>query len=141
MASIQAGSHYELLSLELAKWLEREGANSWWNVDGDPLLTGRMTFPCPADELATELRKINRPLLVQAPKGDTEASGQLIDASKISPLVTRFAGNLQSAGPLPEWANDRFFYLCWKGSPHEWLLAEDSVTAKQYRDEAGSKAT
>ncbi|HLN27361.1 MAG TPA: hypothetical protein VK395_06430 [Gemmataceae bacterium] len=140
MPSIQDGPHYEIQSSELAGWLEQQGVDLWWNVDGDPLLTGRLTFPCPADELSAELRKLNRALLVQAPKGDPEAKGQSIDASKVSGMVARFAGNLTSAGPLPEWANDRLFYLCWKGSPHEWLLAEDSVTAKQFREEVLPKA-
>lgn len=140
MESIQAGRHYEIPSPELAKWLEEQGADSWWNVDGDPLLTGRLTFPSPADELALELRKINRPLLVQAPSSDPEARGQPIDASKVGPLVARLAGNLHISGPLPEWANDRIFYLCWRGAPHEWLLAEDSVTAKQFREEASPRA-
>lgn len=141
MGSIEAGRYYEIPSPELAKWLEEQGADSWWNVDGDPLLTGRLTYPSPADELALELRKINRPLLVQAPCSDPEARGQSIDVSKVGPLVTHFADNLHSTGPLPDWAKDRFLYLCWKGSPHEWLLAEDSLTAKQFREELAPKAT
>ncbi len=141
MSTIASGPHYELHSSELAAWLEQQGVDIWWNVDGDPLLTGRLDFPCPADELAAELRTINRPLLVQAPKGDASARGQSIKASELGALATRFLGNLHAAGPLPEWANDRFFYLCWKGSPHEWLLAEDGVTTKEYRDEAAAKAT
>lgn len=139
MSSIQAGPHYEIPSAELATWLELQGIDLWWNVDGDPLLTGRLSFPCPGDELAKELREINRPLLAQAAKGDADAKAQVIDAGKISQLVSRFAGNLRSTGPLPQWANDRFLYMCWKGSPHEWLLAEDSVTTKQFREPATSK--
>ena len=69
MSSIQEGPHYEIQSSELAAWLEQQGVDLWWNVDGDPLLTGRLTFPCPADELSAELRKLNRALLVQAPEG------------------------------------------------------------------------
>jgi hypothetical protein len=26
---------------------------------------------------------------------------------------------------------DRLLYLCWKGTPNEWLLTEDSETAKE----------
>jgi hypothetical protein len=141
MPTIQEGRHYELPSTELARWLEHQAPDSWWNVDGDPLLTGRLPFPCPADELVPELRKINRPLLVQARAGDFEAKGQTIDATELSRLVARFAGNLQSSAPLPEWANDRFFYLCWKGARHEWLLAEDSVSAREFREGVSPKAT
>lgn len=141
MESIPAGRHYEVPSPELAKWLETQGAEHWWNVDGDPLLTGRLAFPCPADELASELRNVDRPLLIQAPSDDLEAKGQSIDESKIGALVDRFAANLQISGPLPKWATDRLLYLCWKGSPIEWLLSEDSVTANQFRVEAAPKVS
>ena len=114
MESIQTGRHYEILSSELAKWLEERAPDSWWNVDGDPLLTGRLSIPCPTDELAAELRKINRPMLVAA-KDDPGAKGQTIDASKVGAL-TRYAGNLNTPGPVASWVNDRLFDLSWKGS-------------------------
>ena len=131
MATILNGPHYEISSSELAIWLEKEAAGSWWNVDGDPLLTGRLSFPCPADELANELQAIGRPLLIQAIRGDADAEGQSLKADQVSRTVSRFQSNLHTTGRLPDWANDRLFYCCWKGSPHEWLLTEDSVTAKQ----------
>jgi hypothetical protein len=138
MESIQTGRHFEIASSELAKWLEERAPDSWWNVDGDPLLTGRLSIPCPTDELASELREINRPMLVLA-KDDPDAKGQVIDASKLGPL-TRFAGNLNAPGSLPSWVNDRFFDLCWKGSPRVWLLIEDSESARQFLEEAVPKA-
>ena len=139
MESIQSGRHYEILSSELAKWLEERAPDSWWNVDGDPLLTGRLSIPCPTDELASELRKINRPMLVAA-KDDPDAKGQAIDATKLDAL-TRLAGNPNSTGSLPLWVNDRFFDLSWKGSPQVWLLIEDSDSARQFLEEAAPKAT
>jgi hypothetical protein len=51
---IRGGPHYEVPSVELASWLEGLGPDRWWNVDGDPLLTGRLRFPCPAAGLAAE---------------------------------------------------------------------------------------
>lgn len=132
MGSIQAGPHYEVQSTELAKWLEEQASHSWWNVDGDPLLTGRVPFPCPTDELAAELRKIDRPLLIQAPQSELEANGQSIDSGKIGALVSYLKDNLHTTVTLPEWADDRFFYLSWKSLPNEWMLTEDSVTAKQF---------
>ncbi len=138
---IRAGPHYEILSPELADWLERQGAELWWTVDGDPLLTGKLTFPCPADELAAALRAINRPLLVQAKMGDEGAVGQSIEANKLDEVVGRLADTIHPIGqaqPVP-WGGDRLFYLCWKGAPHEWLLTEDSETAEQMR--AIEKAT
>jgi hypothetical protein len=136
MNSIQAGPHYEVQSSDLASWLEEQAASSWWNVDGDPLLTGQIPFPCPTDELVSELRNLDRSLLIQARKGDLEAKGQPIDVRQIDKLVDQFATNVHSNEKLPPWTSDRFFYLCWKGSPLEWMLAEDSVTAQQYREEA-----
>jgi hypothetical protein len=133
LASIPVGPHYEIPSSELAAWLEEQGKDRWWNVDGDPLLTGRLTFPCPASDLAAELRKVNRPLLVQAKKEDTEAKGQPVAKSKLDQLVGHFAENLHviREGELPPWSQDRLLYLRWQGSPQEWLLEEDSETTEQ----------
>lgn len=133
--SIQAGPHYEIPSSELALWLEQQGDDRWWNVDGDPLLTGRLPFPCPADELALELRKINRPLLVQAKQGDARAKGQVINAAELGELIAGLGENMQGSPTLPDWTRDRFLYLCWKGKHSEWLLAEDSATTQQMHDE------
>src|SRR5947207_9170352 len=110
--SLREEPHYMIASSELADWLERQGADCWWNVDGDPLLTGRLTFPCPTDELAAELRRIDRPLLLQAKKGDSQADGRRIERARLDGLVSRFYENVHTNGrEYPPWANDRFFYL------------------------------
>ncbi len=57
--------HYQIEPSKLADWLESQGTDIWWSVDGDRFLTGRISFPCPADELASLLRQVNRPLLVR----------------------------------------------------------------------------
>ena len=118
LTGIRAGPHYEIPSPALADWLLEQGEEQWWNVDGDPLLTGRMTFPCPAGPLARELRKINRPLLVQAKKGDAEAKGQVIGKDRLNEVVGHFAENLHVSGEgqMPKWSGDRLVYLCWKGT-------------------------
>jgi hypothetical protein len=130
MTGIRGGPHYELPSAELAAWMEEQGPDRWWSVDGDSLLTGRMTFPCPARNLAAELRKIGRPLLVQAKKDDTSARGQVISKDKIEGVTDAFANNVHmiTGGEKPSDSEDRVLYLCWKGSTEEWLLAEDSET-------------
>jgi hypothetical protein len=127
---IRGGPHYEVPAPELAAWLREQGPDRCWNVDGDPLLTGRLTFPCRADRLSNELRAINRPLLVQAKKDDVTARGQVIGKAKIDAVVDRLADNihLTGDGDKPLWAADRVLYLCWKGSTDEWLLAEDNET-------------
>lgn len=127
---IRGGAHYELSPSELAAWLEQQGSDRWWTVDGDPLLTGRLTFPCPARNLAAELRKIPRPLLIQAKKEDSAATGQAINKDNIDAVVDRVGNNVHliQGGEKPPWSDDRILYLCWKGSTDEWLLAEDSET-------------
>jgi len=141
MATILAGPHYELPSIELAKWVEAQGLDCWWNVDGDPLLTGLVSFPCPGDELVTELRRLNRPLLVQVDKAD--ARGEPIDAGRIDGVVSRLreAFTLRPGAPEPRWANDRFLYLCWKGSPVEWMLVEDSVATQDSLNDYAESVT
>src|SRR5262249_54836289 len=115
---IRGGPHYELPPAELAAWLEQQGPDLWWNVDGDPLLTGRLTFPCPARTLATQLRTISRPLLIQAKKDDTAAKGQPIGKDRIDTTVDRLGNNLHviSGEESPPWSANRILYLCWKGS-------------------------
>ena len=142
MTGIRAGPHYEIPSAELAAWLEQQGKDRWWNVDGDPLLTGRLTFPCPADELAAELTKINLPLLVQAKKEDAGAKGQPVGKEKLDELVGKVSDNIQLGGAekMPAWAGDRLLYLCWKGSPHDWLLEEDNETTAQMKADQVSQA-
>src|SRR5438094_4167460 len=127
---IRGGPHYELPSAELAAWLEEQGPDRWWSADGDSLLTGRMTFPCPARSLAAELRNVGRPLLVQAKKDDASAKGQVISKDKIEAVTDTFANNIHMirGGEKPSGSEDRILYLCWKGSTEEWLLSEDSET-------------
>jgi len=139
---IRGGPHYELPSTELAEWLEEQGSDRWWNIDGDPLLTGRMTFPCPAALLARELRKINRPLIVQARKGDEEADGRPIGKGDLDRVVTRLSESIHQIrpAPLPAWAADRSLYLCWADSRFEWILSEDSrMTQLRAAEEARAR--
>lgn len=131
--SIQDQPHYELPSAELAAWIEQQDVDQWWNVDGDPLLTGRLSFPCPGDELADELRRIKRPLLVLDRSQNPHAHGQVIDSSGLDALVGHLGDNVQIKGESPVWLRDRLLYLSWKGSPEEWLLIEDEETSESSR--------
>jgi len=130
--SIKDEPHFELQSDELASWIEKQGADRWWNVDGDPLLTGRITFPCPGDELAAELKRIHRPLLVQDKQKRPEAKGQEIKVDGVDGVVDRMENNVHVTGDKkPTWLKDRLLYLCWKGSGIEWLLVEDEETTEK----------
>ncbi|MCG3147736.1 MAG: hypothetical protein PCFJNLEI_01177 [Verrucomicrobiae bacterium] len=119
--SIQNRAHYKLATAELAKWLETQGDDCWWSVDGDPLLTGLVSFPSPSSELAEALRQINIPLLLQDKNDAAQATGQQITASDLNRLAeTDDVGN-------------RSFLLGWENSPADdlgWLLVEDRESAR-----------
>ena len=131
--TIRERPHYELPASELAAWIDRQGANRWWNVDGDPLLTGRLMLPCPGDELSNELRRIGRVLLVQDNRPDANGKGQSIGRDELDQLAGHLGNYAVSMGEKPTWADDRVFLLCWKGSNHEWLLVEDRETTESSR--------
>jgi hypothetical protein len=140
--SIKSEPHFEVPSAELAAWIEKQGPTVWWNVDGDSLLTDRLAFPCPGDELAQTLRRLNRPLLVQDPQKRKDARGQVITAADLDSVADRLGNNVQYTGAKPFWADDRIFYLCWKGSADEWLLSEDTETSQSNeRDELELRGT
>ena len=128
--------HYRISSPELAGWLERQGTDRWWNVDGDPLLTGRLSLPCPADELAAELRRINRTLLVQDRRKPPSGRGEQIIAQDLDGLATRWGDNVRANGAPPPWVSDRLFFLCWEDRGDEWLLEEDEETTESSRADA-----
>lgn len=134
--SLRSEPHYKITASELAAWLEAQGADRWWNVDGDPVLTGRLSFPCPTDELAAEFRRINRALLVQDRRKPPTGRGEQIVARDLDGLATRLGDNVQTNGAKPAWANDRLFFLCWEDRGDEWLLAEDEETTERSREDA-----
>src|SRR5713226_505151 len=99
--SLRDEPHYTIASSELADWLEGQGTDRWWSVDGDPLLTGRLSFPCPADEVAGELRRIKRPLLVLDRRKNPTGDGEPIQARDLDGLATRMGDNVQTNGARP----------------------------------------
>lgn len=139
--SISTQPHYEISASELAAWIEQQGADRWWNIDGDPLLTGRVMLPCPGDRLAAEFRRINRPLLVWDKHKDSQSLGQLITREQLDALTSSVGEDFQLAkyavaGKEPVWWRDRRLFLRWKGADEEWLLIEDTETTKLMREEA-----
>jgi hypothetical protein len=134
--SLRHEPHLRIESSQLAEWLLKQGEDRWWNVDGDPLLTGRLSFPVPGDELAAELRRLNRVLLVQDRRQAPSGRGKLITAGDLDPLATRLGDNVRTNGPPPPWSTDRFFVLCWERSDDEWLLVEDVETTERSRQDA-----
>jgi hypothetical protein len=136
--SLRDEPHYKVPSPELAALLEHQGLDRWWSVDGDPLLTVWLSFPCPADELAAELRRINRTLLIQDRRQPPLGRGQTRLARELDALVTRLGDNVESREEKQVWTNDRVFILSWEDRPDEWLLVEDEETTERFRQAAAS---
>jgi hypothetical protein len=136
--SLRDEPHYQVASTELADWLERQGTDIWWSVDGDPYLTGRISFSCPADVLAAELRRINRPLLVRDLHNALTARGQRITAQELDNLVSYFGDDVPctASGRRPGEEDDRVLYLAWTDRGDEWMLFEDGETTAAERREA-----
>jgi hypothetical protein len=127
--SIRDQSHYVLPTAELARWLRRQGEETWWNIDGDSVLNSYVMIPCTALTLADEVTRIPRPLLLAAK--EPNAAGQPITANDLDRLV-QF---LHKPGAVPPELNPRFFHLSWADSDEEWLIIEDPRTAASVKKE------
>jgi hypothetical protein len=110
----------ELPSAELAAWLDKQGSDVWWFVDGDPLLTGNVSFPCTGDVLAAELRRLNQPLLVVPPE-NSQPGDRHLTSDDLDDLVYKEEG-----------VDERMFLFRWAKTPErdEWMLSEDKDSAK-----------
>ncbi len=109
--------HYLVQAYNLAAWIEDQGEEIWWRVDGDNRLMSMLQFPCPADELAGKLREINQPLLVSDPnevgRGEEVLPEELSGLVELSDLVDSNEFGV------------RALYLSWQGGLTDWLLIED----------------
>jgi hypothetical protein len=130
---IQQEPHFEISSTDLAAWVEQQGADRWWTVDGDPLLTGLIPFPAPGDDLAGVLRRVNRVLLVADRHQRPESRGRRIGAADLDGLAFREGETFQGTGEKPPWFDNRLFELSWKGGGEDWLLIEDLETTESER--------
>jgi hypothetical protein len=117
----------EIQAKDLADWLVQQGADIYWTVDGDPLLAGRLSLPCPGDELAEELRKVGRPLSVFYPVAATCASDTKSARPKLDDLVET------------EELGTRVLQLQWKDADPIWLLIEDKETSASMSRETSLK--
>jgi hypothetical protein len=109
--------HFRLSSVELAKWLDKQPQLSWWSVDGDPVLTQRLDFPCPPDELAAALRRLDRGLLLLDSRSEPRANNELLTAGQVDETA------------YIDGHDDRVFQLSWEDNPDvDWILVEDKET-------------
>ena len=113
---------YVISSEELARWLDNQ-PETWWLVDGDPLLTSKIGFPCPSDELADELRQIGKNIIIYTDKAIGVKDGGQID-SRVLPRLADTENRY----------HERNFLARWQSSDIEWLLSEDKSAAEAFAD-------
>jgi hypothetical protein len=70
----------QAVDLDRKEWADLRWIGSAPRVEGDPQLTEWIDFPCPADVLAAELRRINRPLRLRDLNNAPTARGQQLTA-------------------------------------------------------------
>lgn len=139
---IKERPHFELAPKTLAAWLMDQGTDRWWSVDGDPFLSSLIAMPCPADELAELLERIDKPLLIHDPKERDTSRGQRIERwEELNGLCLRLRDNekIEPSEGQPPWLENRFFALCWKNRNDAWLLIEDLETTADYASELESE--
>lgn len=108
---------------ELADWLDGQ-PDSWWWVDGDPVLTSEVDFPCPYDELSEALRKHKNEIHLY-PRPDRPL--------REDPGANR--GDLDDLMDLENPRGEKMILARWKGSDIDWLLIEDKKMAEKARRE------
>ncbi len=113
--SIKVKPHYTLPAAALAEWIENQ-PDKWWAVDGDPLLTSLVDFPCPSDELAPAIRKEGKDLLVWDKTPGSTAHGERIGTERLAGLAD-----------FTRRKHQMVFLLAWSDSDNEWLLREDEA--------------
>ena len=108
----------------LALWLDRQPITSWWRVDGDPRLSGLVSFPCTGREMANTLREFSEPLQIRSVSNREVEQGE-IDLVRLDNLA------LQDAPEGP-----RILRFSWRDyqPENEWELIEDTETPKDYPD-------
>jgi hypothetical protein len=104
--------HYTIKSEELADWLDNQ-SETWWVVDGDPVLTSRVDFPCPGEELSAELRRVGKLLRIFDPRPDSKARGEAVRVEQLEDIADT-DNNSQA----------KTYLLCWDDDDIQWLLAE-----------------
>ena len=137
--NISERPHYEIASTDLAEWLERQG-DSWWSVAGDWFLGGRIYMPCPGENLATELRFLDLPMLVEDRRRGPKGNGEKIGPDEVDALVQSSGAVdryvLEEGEEKPVWFDNRILFICWKDRPAECVLEEDLETTLSERADA-----
>jgi hypothetical protein len=115
MVNVKDKPHYRIPAAALAQWFEGQ-PDRWWFVDGDPLLTSILDFPCPSDELAPAIRKVGKLLLLQDKNPCSTAHGEEITGDRLDSLSDTNNRHRQKT-----------WRLSWESSGIDWLLIEDQA--------------
>ncbi|QDV85806.1 hypothetical protein [Planctomycetes bacterium TBK1r] len=116
--------YYTIKATDLASWIEQQG-EMWWFVDGDPLLTSFVNFPCPPDELIKALQKVDKNALIFDPREGITAKGEAMELEQMDDMADK--NNNSSA---------RTFLLQWADDDWQWLMMEDPAAAKDAEENA-----
>ncbi len=111
--------HIVIPSRKLAEWLDDQ-PGTWWSVDGDPLLTSELDFPCPNEELAEGLRKHDGNIMVFIRKRRRSNADDDLSSLDLDDLA-------DTENPRQE----KNILAAWSGSDIEWLLSEDKDMAEE----------
>ncbi len=111
---------FRMSPARLADWLEAQGPDLWWTVDGDDLLLGTITLPTTADRLAARLRMVNKTLIVLDPLD--------LQPGPLDPTTI----DLNEIADKDNPRHERIFCMRWDDPkyPGEWLLCEDKYSAE-----------
>ncbi len=116
-----SAERYHQVSLrELSAWLGTH-PDSWWRVDGDPILMGRVSFPCPTEKLAAALDRRGGTAFVW--DAESKVPGPGISSEDLERLATD-----------PE--DGRILQLRWTANDSDWLLLEEPEIAEFTRRSA-----
>jgi hypothetical protein len=113
--SLKSKPHYTLPAAALAAWIESQ-PDKWWWADDEQYLSSAVDFPCPGDELAPEIRRVGKDLLVWDKNPGSQAHGERIEADRLTSLADFTKRN-----------HRMMFVLTWNDSDEEWLLCEDEA--------------
>lgn len=108
--------HFRVSSENLSAWVDDQGEDSEWIVDGDAYLMSRLEFPASHDELARELRSAGKPLLVADP--NETGAGEEVTPDELDRVVE-----------IDERGN-RTMTLTWEGGDSDWQLVEEELTSE-----------
>jgi hypothetical protein len=115
---------FVISSREVANWLDSQ-PGTWWVIDGDFSLIGKVDFPCPNDELAEALRELDKNIIIYTNKTVDLQEGRQISAREL-PLLADTQNRYQN----------RDYFASWEGSDNEWILTEDKDSAEAFAEDA-----